>query len=314
MGRMSKAEDFPAPRDQLLEQGYVVLEGVVPPHRVEKLRARVDEILTRESEHPFEPEDGPEGEQDQEIEEFLRGGYAVSEAELARIMRRVRHTRARNRGTPWSVPAEEVNKTFLHLPTLFDDDRSQRVWNLLNKGEVFAGLVEHPTVLNLVRSVLGRDCVLSDCSATSIGPHTGGGAWHVDVPLGQLPEPLPEMPLATQNVWMLDDFTGDNGATQVVPGSHLTRKKPVWRAEPPGETVTLTAPAGSVAVWLSGTWHRSGPNSTDQPRRGVLCYYCRSWIKPFNDFRAGIAPDIVARMSPTLRYLLGFSASPPVRG
>ena len=136
----------------------------------------------------------------------------------------------------------------------------------------------------------------------------------MDVPLGQLPEPLPEVPLTTQNVWMLNDFSSDNGATQVVPRSHLTRKKPVWSAEPPGETVTLTAPAGSVAVWLSGTWHRSGPNSTDQPRRGVLCHYGRSWIKPFNDFRAGIAPDIVERMSPTLWYLLGFAASAPVRG
>jgi ectoine hydroxylase-related dioxygenase (phytanoyl-CoA dioxygenase family) len=207
-----------------------------------------------------------------------------------------------------------VNKTFLHLPTLFDEDKSQRVWNLLNKGDVFAGLVEEPAVLQLVRGVLGADCVLSDCSATSIGPHTDGGAWHVDVPLGQLAEPLPDFPLTTQNVWMLDDFTADNGATRVVPSSHRTRRKPVWAARQEQEEVILTGPAGSVGLWLSNTWHRSGPNATDQPRRAILCYYCRSWVKPFADFRAGIAPEKVARFSPMLRYLLGFSASGLVRG
>ena len=251
--------------------------------------------------------------QDESIEKFFRENYTVSEAELARLMRRIRYTRVQNHGTPWPVGVEEVNKTFLHLPTLFDDDKSQRIWNLLNKGETFASLVKRPIVLGLVRSVLGEDCVLSDCSATSIGPRTAGGAWHVDVPLGQLPEPLPETPLTTQNVWMLDDFTAENGATQVVAGSHTTRKKPQWSTELPGETVALTAPAGSVAVWLSGTWHRSGPNSTEHPRRGIICYYSRSWIKPFNDFQAGVAAEVRARMSPTMRYLLGSAASGPER-
>ncbi len=97
---MSKAEDLSSPREQLLQQGYVVLKGVVPPHRVEELKARVDEILTRESEHPFEPADGPEGEQDRETEEFLRSSYSVSEAELARIMRRTRHTSSNSTKRP----------------------------------------------------------------------------------------------------------------------------------------------------------------------------------------------------------------------
>jgi ectoine hydroxylase-related dioxygenase (phytanoyl-CoA dioxygenase family) len=105
-------------------------------------------------------------------------------------------------------------------------DRSQRIWNLLAKADRSADLIEHPAVLGLARATLGEDCILSDCSATSVGAHTDGGSWHVDVPLGQLPEPLPDFPLTTQNVWMLDDFTERNGATRVVPGSHRTRRKP----------------------------------------------------------------------------------------
>ena len=163
------------------------------------------------------------------------------------------------------------------------------------------------------RGVLGDDCVLSDISVNSIGPHTEGAAWHVDAPLGQLPEPLPEFPLTLQNVWMLDDFTAENGATRVVPGSHKRRRRPAWAGGRMEDEVILTAPAGSMAVWLSNTWHRVGPNSTDYPRRAILCYYDRSWIKPFSDYRTSIPRELLERYSPTLRYLLGFSANGLVR-
>ncbi len=229
-------------------------------------------------------------------------------------MRRIRHTRAQNLDTPWPVAPSSINKTFLHLPTLFDDDASQRIWHLIAKAPAVAALVEHPLVLTLVRGVLGADCVLSDCSATSIGPHTSeGGAWHVDVPLGQLPEPLPESPLTVQNVWMLDDFTATNGATQIVADSHLTRRKPPWGSQTEPH-MTLTAPAGSLAMWLSNTWHRSGPNATEDPRRAILSYYGRSWIKPFVDYSASVRPAVARTFSPQLRYLLGYAAGPPVRG
>lgn len=303
----------------LNDHGYVVIENVLPVSDVDEIRQAVEALMRREREAPFEPEDGPGSPDDAAIEAFLRAGYTVSEDELARLMRRIRHTRAASLQTPWPVAPDVLNKIFLHLPTLFDQDHSQRVWNLLNKGDVFARLVEHPNVLELVRKVLGVDCLLSDCSATSIGPCTGGGAWHVDVPLGQLSEPLPDFPLTMQNIWLLDDFTEENGATRVVPDSHKTRRKPQWaeerdEEERDAEEAILTAPAGSVAMWLSNTWHRSGPNLTDRPRRGVICYYCRSWVKPFNDFKAGVEPKKAAGYSDTVRYLMGYSAEGPVRG
>ena len=298
--------------NHLWKHGYAVQEGVLASAELETVREQVANVFARERETPFDPQDGSASPDDEAIENYLKENYAVSPAELARIIRRIRHSRSLNLDTPWPVGPGEIQKLFLHLPTMFDLDRSQRIWILLSKTDAVAPLVEHPAILDLVRGVLGQDCVLSDCSANSIGAHTDdGGAWHVDVPLGQLPEPLPDFPLTTQNVWMLDDFTEDNGATRVVPGSHLSRQKPRWsEGETEGE-VALTGPAGSVAMWLSNTWHRSGPNRTDQPRRAVLCYYSRSWIKPFNDFRKSISPEKARTFSPTLRYLMGYSANCP---
>ena len=299
---------------QLLDDGYVVIENVLSSAEVEQLRTAVDQRMQLERAEPFLPEDGPRAEGDEQLEAFFVDSYTVSREELDRLMQRIRHTRAAEHGTPWPVGPDRVNKCFLHLPTMFDQDRSQRIWNLLAKGKMFADLVEHPTILDLVRGVLTEDCILSDIGATSIGAGTGGGAWHVDVPLGQLPEPLPDFPLTTQNAWMLDDFTADNGATRVVPGSHLTRKKPVWAEGDKSEEAILCAPAGSVAMWLSNTWHRSGPNVTDQPRRAILCYYCRSWVQPFTDYARQMTAEQAAELSPTLRYLAGFAARGMRRG
>ena len=307
------SDDLKSVLTHLSEHGYAVIEGVLSEDEIRHYRGLVEELFERERQQPFEPEDGPALVGDDEIEAYLKESYQISEAEQARLMRRIRHSRAQNQGTPWPVPPSSVAKNFLHLPTLFDYDQSQRIWNVVNKAPDFGKLIEHPVVLSLVREILGDDCVLADCSATSIGPHTDeGGAWHVDVPLGQLPEPLPDFPLTIQNAWMLDAFTMTNGATQIVPDSHRTRRKPKWGGQQETGTM-LTGPAGSVAIWLSNTWHRSGPNATDNPRRAILCYYSRSWIKPFTDYTS-MAPEVAQTFSPELRYLLGFSASAPVRG
>ncbi|MAV38130.1 MAG: hypothetical protein CMJ59_22050 [Planctomycetaceae bacterium] len=300
--------------EHLQTEGYVVIEGLLAAAQLAELRAQVAAQFEVERAAPPDPGPACSSLADDDLRTYFAQHYAVSSQELERILRFIRRTRHEQLDTPWPVPPELVNKTFLHLPTRFDHDRSQRIWNLLGKSTAACAVAEHAQILPMVRGVLGEDSLLSDCSATSVGAQTGGGAWHVDVPLGQLPEPLPDIPLTVQNAWMLDDFTLDNGATQVVPGSHRSRRKPPWSDTDLEGQITLTAPAGSVAIWLSNTWHRSGPNRTDQPRRAVLGYYCRSWIKPFHDFRRAIPRDRAARFSPTLRYLIGYAAESLVRG
>ena len=303
----------------LHERGYAVIEGLLSSADVRLYREIVAEHCAREREQPFDPGDGPTQPGDEELERYLRASYGCTDAEFARTMRRLRYTRAQNEHTTWPVPPEQISKLFLQLPTTWDQDRSQAVYRLVAKAPEVGRLVEHPTVLKLVQGVLGDDCLLSDCLATSIGAHSSDGhnqsmPWHVDIPLGQIPEPLPDFPITLQNAWMLDDFTEANGATQVVPGSHRYRKKPPWGSEVEDAVEILKAPAGSVGIWLSNTWHRAGPNFTDAPRRAVLCYYCRSWTTPMSDHAAGLTSAVAQSFSPHLRYLLGYSARPPVRG
>ncbi len=306
-----KTIDLQALQNQLTEEGYAVIENVLDAEALARARERVAGLMAAERADPF-PLDDERHEDDDEILAYYKKHYTVSDQEARRMVTRIHQYRRDNQGTRWPVPISKVSKNFLHLPTLFDDDKSQRVWNLLNKAPDMIPLIEHPQVLPMVRHVMGADCNLHDFQATSIGPGTGGGAWHVDAPLGQIAEPLPEFPLTLQNVWMLDDFTADNGATRVMPRSHKLRKSPPWGSGPLDGEVTLTAPAGSVAIWLSNTWHRSGPNHTGRERRAILCNYNVSWLRGFADFTSTLAPDVAAGLSNDARYLLGYGARAPL--
>ena len=306
--------DLDAANNYLLEHGYLVVEDLLGRDELAEISAKVDEIFSREREAPYDPGDGPSGPDDEAMEAYMADSYKISEAEHGRLMRRIRYDRAQNLHTPWPVPPDQMNKSFLHVPTLFDHDRSQRIWNLPAKLMQCGRLMEDRSVLGLARSVLGEDCILSEIAATSIGPQTDGGAWHVDSPLTQMPEPLPDLPLAVQTAWMLDDFTPDNGASRVVPGSHLTKKKPSWGYDDVEGEIRLTAPAGSMAFWLVQTWHRSGPNYTDGPRRAIIAQYHRSWVSTWSDFPRSIPEEVANEYSPTARYLMGWSSKPPRRG
>ena len=301
-------------QEHLLEHGYVVLEGLISADEVTRLRDGLEGLMARERAEPFEPGDGPAyAEEEEHATRYAQKAWArQSTAEQERLLRRLRHTRAENFDTPWPVGIAEVCGCFRHFPSLYDDDRSQRVFNLINKLPEFAVLVEHPVILEPISALLGRDCILLDVSASSVGPDTEGGDLHIDSPITYMVEPLPDLTLSIQAVWMLTDFTIENGASRVVPGTHRSQRKPFRPHR--NDEVVLTGPAGSVAVWLSQTWHRHGPNASGSARPGVICQYGRSWVKPFVDLRSPLTAETAPLFSPRLRYMMGCGSTAPVRG
>ena len=156
----------------LKEQGYVVIENLLDTNEIGALSKAVDRIFKQERENPFNPSDINDDEDDQSLREYLINSYKISENESERLMNRIKHTRKLNHDTPWPLPPDKMNKSFLHVPTLFDYDKSQRIWNLPAKLQQSEKLIEHPILLSLVRAMLEEDCVLSDISATSIGPNS----------------------------------------------------------------------------------------------------------------------------------------------
>ena len=103
----------------------------------------------------------------------------------------------------------------------------------------------------------------------------------------------------------IDDFTSDNGATLLVPGSHQ-------RAQPPErEVMEATAapalcPAGSMIVFDSTLWHAAGINVSGADRLAVNQQFTRSFIKQQIDYVRALGDELVERQPPRTQQLLGW--------
>lgn len=182
---------------------------------------------------------------------------------------------------------------------------AHRLSNLVDKGEVFRRAVALPGVLDHVRHVLGPDMKLSSLNARSADPHSDEGQpLHVD--MGAIPDDKGYWVCNT--VWLLDDFTPENGATRMIPGSHKwgTRPQDVLNdtMAPHPDEVLLTGKAGSVAVMNAHMWHGGTANRTSLPRLAMHAFYCRR-DKPQQQYQTRLLrPEVQAALGPALRALL----------
>jgi ectoine hydroxylase-related dioxygenase (phytanoyl-CoA dioxygenase family) len=113
-------------------------------------------------------------------------------------------------------------------------------------------------------------------------------------------------PMVVNCMHMLTDFTVENGATRVVPTSHLTGRQPDQAIPHPVPTVAAERRAGTAVVFEGRTWHAAGQNSTGVPRLGVTAYYAGPMCRQLSNFTVGTNDEVLARASPRLKALLGF--------
>src|SRR5947209_12744404 len=191
----------------------------------------------------------------------------------------------------------------------FERFSTRRIYALFAKTRAFDPLAVHPLLLQVLDAVLGSSYQLSAPTGIEIGPGEKAQVLHTDDGIYPLPRPHPQV--VVNSMWALDDFTEANGATRVVPGSHLwTDRLPVDA----DETVTVTMPAGSVLFILGNLWHGGGANRTDRPRLGVLLEYAAGWLRPQENHVIAVPPDVVRTLEPRLQELLGYGIHPPFVG
>ncbi len=184
------------------------------------------------------------------------------------------------------------------------DDTNQRVWNVLSRDPVFADLVEHPTALELVKSVIGWPALLGNISANITGPGGGEMIMHADQIF--VPEPWPSEPQGVNVAWLLDDFTEENGATCIAPGSHRLNRSP-RDEDKEARLQPLIAPAGTMVAFESRIWHRTGFNRTkDQRRAGVFAWYTRPIYRTQENWFLSLNPSVRQFASDDMLVLLGY--------
>jgi ectoine hydroxylase-related dioxygenase (phytanoyl-CoA dioxygenase family) len=185
---------------------------------------------------------------------------------------------------------------------VYEDGCNQRIWTLLNKGECFIDLAFDPTVTELMNHLLGYGFLLSNIDANIAGP--GGKPMFLHADQSFVAPPWPPHAMVANAMWMLDDFTAENGATRIVPGSHRKGEGPMPTIEASG--IPVEAPAGTAMVFDGRLWHQTGANVTATERRhGILAYYCRPYLRTQENWFLSIDPEVLDRR-PELRPLLGY--------
>lgn len=201
-----------------------------------------------------------------------------------------------------------ANKDKMHL--------QKRVWNLLNKGDIFVKMAQHPRVMNIVGDFLGTEFCLGSIAANCILPGGPGQEPHVDYPYWDMykkesfPKNInPSFPLNCQATVLLNDFTSENGATAVLPYTQKLCRYPDEEDTKRyfNEAERMTGKAGDIAIFYGLTWHGSMPNTTkDQIRSAILIQYLPKFIKPLEDQKRGVKKEVIDNASPMLKQLLGF--------
>jgi ectoine hydroxylase-related dioxygenase (phytanoyl-CoA dioxygenase family) len=185
------------------------------------------------------------------------------------------------------------------------EEGSRRLANLVNKGEVFRRVVVEPRLLELVGLVIPGGFKLSSLNVRSANPHNGSGQpLHAD--MGAVADEHGFW--VCNSVWMLDDFTEENGPLRVVPGSHRWGKTPQDVLKDPAashpDEVVLTGHAGTVVVMNAHCWHGGQANQTDRPRTALHAFFSRR-DKPQQQYQKRLVdPELQQTFSPELRKVL----------
>ena len=184
----------------------------------------------------------------------------------------------------------------------FEGSKTVRIYNLLAHGRLYEEIAEASSVLPLVDRVLDPGCLVSSLSSIAICPGELAQPIHADDQLIPIPKPHP--PTVCNTMWALTDFTEANGATRLMPGTHLSDTNPDFTAT--YETVPAEMAKGSVLVWHGSLWHGGGANATDERRYGIAMNYCAGYIRQQENQQLGLSADLVRTFSPRLQTLVGY--------
>ena len=184
---------------------------------------------------------------------------------------------------------------------------SGTVIKAMNRDGLLDPFAFHPKLLAAVRHVLGPRFRYSSSNFHCPLPGYGHQAIHADWGWGV------RDPEVVNAIWLLDDFTAENGPTRVVPGSHRWREHPMGStidgvprdltAPVPGE-VHLTGAAGSCIAYNAHLWHSGTQNFSPDLRRAQHAFFTRTVRPTQTDVPALLDGAVFERLNPVARAVL----------
>ncbi|MEM8935175.1 MAG: phytanoyl-CoA dioxygenase family protein [Pseudomonadota bacterium] len=211
---------------------------------------------------------------------------------------------------------DELRPSFVREGRDFENDfngyKTLRLGGVLGLSQTSAEIIAHPLVINIADAVLKRHCEnyrIGSTTAIEILPGEAAQVLHRDDDM--YPMRLPGIETQIGAMWALDDFTIENGATRVVPGSHDLRE-----IESVGETDIEQAvmPKGSVLFYLGSTVHGGGANRAEAPRTGLITTYSLGWLRQEENQYLAVPREIADAYPEHIRRLMGYQSHGPYLG
>lgn len=215
---------------------------------------------------------------------------------------------------PDVVPQELLNRLRLQIDEAIETDlksdltRGQYSYLAHNKGDCFITLLEMSPVQEYLDLILGYSCIIHSYNMIRIAPDQNNpvqNSIHRDSQRFCRPYLL-----SIQILYLIDDFTNENGATYLLAGSHKSASKPT-EENFYAKADRVIGKAGDAVIFDSMAWHAGGQNKTKDHRRGITIVYTRPFMKQQIDLPRATKPEILDQLSPRCKRLLGFDARVP---
>jgi ectoine hydroxylase-related dioxygenase (phytanoyl-CoA dioxygenase family) len=188
----------------------------------------------------------------------------------------------------------------------FTGKSTKRIGGLIARSPKCRDLIMHPTILATARKVLSQAKAIQ-LHLTQIIAIGGGEAaqgvhrdqWAFDF------FPFPKgYEVQYNTIWAMSDFSEANGATRVIPGSHLGEDGQRFSLE---DTEPAEMEKGSVFLYTGSVYHGGGPNTTDETRYGLNLTYVTSWLRQEENQYLSCPPEIARELPRDLQRLMGYA-------
>ena len=190
----------------------------------------------------------------------------------------------------------------------FEGFHTERVYALLAKAPPVARIIEHPDVLAVLDRLLQPHYRLSACLAIQVHPGETPQGWHADDSYVSWPRPRPMVGVSA--IWAFDDFTEHNGATEVIPGSHVWGPDDQAAPDDP-RAVKVLMPAGSAVLFAGTLVHRGGAHRGRGTRLAITPQYCQPWVRQIENMALAVPPEIARGYSERIQELCGYDIYEP---
>ena len=190
---------------------------------------------------------------------------------------------------------------------VFGKDLVKSTHFIFDKTENFLSFFDMMPGLELIERRIGETCILHSFSGVSLEPKSSN---HASIIHKDSPRFVNGYPLSMQILYMLDDFTPENGGPLVLPGSHNEEKKPT-EEQFDSRAVQITGKAGDALIFDSQLWHKGGVNRSNKARRALTLMFNRSFMRQQMDWVRAVDADKITKLSTRGKRLLGMNVRMP---